>query len=537
MNKLKIIFNDVFYVSKLTKTKNKKILIFISILLSQLSAGIDLFLIATFASIVANQFTNIEALNNVLNVIDQNRILVVVLVIFRYVVAYFQAIILKKIELSVTISLRTYLFSKVLEQKNFSTSDSYYYINNLSGHIAFFYSHFAEFLNYLLQAVAYTAYLIIADIELISFFGVGVLVLGFPISKLISTSRKYMHKQFEVGRDVNNELVNVLENLSLIKILRMEQTERQTFNELLKSIYGVAYKNFQVSFVNGQLPNFFTLIIFSIILTISGLTSKITLDFLGVTTRLFQSIAKVTNSLNMVVNAQVHISEFMALEKEHVIKNVNYLSITDSNKIELQNVDFKYLNSDDYIFENLNLSINKDTHNIIVGPNGSGKSTLLGLLGNVLRPESGKLITFSENFGYIGATPYIFATTLRNNLLYGNKSEIEDTEILNLLYDFNLFNEQESYYLDRKVDNTSLSSGQMQKIAFIRALLSKPKILLLDESIANLDEDSKEIVLSIISKQKITVINSTHDPDKYQNVDSLISLNIVNEKRVLKVNK
>ena len=92
-------------------------------------------------------------------------------------------------------------------------------------------------------------------------------------------------------------------------------------------------------------------------------------------------------------------------------------------------------------------------------------------------------------------------------------------------------------YLDRKVDNTSLSSGQMQKIAFIRALLSKPKILLLDESIANLDEDSKEIVLSIISKQKITVINSTHDPDKYQNVDSLISLNIVNEKRVLKVNK
>ena len=106
-----------------------------------------------------------------------------------------------------------------------------------------------------------------------------------------------------------------------------------------------------------------------------------------------------------------------------------------------------------------------------------------------------------------------------------------------MLYDFNLFNEQESYYLDRKVDNTSLSSGQMQKIAFIRALLSKPTILLLDESIVNLDEDSKEIVLSIISKQKTTVINSTHDPDKYQNVDSLISLNIVNEKRVLKVNK
>ena len=536
MNKLKNIFNDVSYISKLTKTKNKKILIITSISLSQLSAAIDLFLIATFAAIVANQYTNIDVLNNALFIIDENRFLVVLLVIFRYVVAYFQAIILKKIELSVTISLRTYLFSKVLEQKNFSTSDSYYYINTLSGHIAYFYSHFAEFLNFLLQAAAYTAYLIIADTELISFFAVGVLVLGFPISKLISTSRKYMHKQFEVGRDVNNELVNVLENLSLIKMLRMETSEKETFHDLMKSIYGIVYKNFQVSFFNGQLPNFFTLIIFAIILTISGLTSKITLDFLGVTTRLFQSLAKVTNSLNMVVNSQVHISEFMALEKEHVVKNVNYLSIIDLNKIELQDVDFKYIKSDTFIFENLNLSINKDTHNIIVGPNGSGKSTLLGLLGNVLRPEAGKLITFSEKFGYIGATPYIFATTLRNNLLYGNKYKIEDSELLNFLNDFNLFNEQESYDLNRKVDNIHFSSGQMQKIAFIRALLSKPEILLLDESIANLDEASKEIVLSIISKQKITVINSTHDPEKYENVDSIISLDIVNEKRVLRVN-
>tara|TARA_B100000900_G_scaffold416277_1_gene450945 strand:- start:22734 stop:24347 length:1614 start_codon:yes stop_codon:yes gene_type:complete len=537
MKRLKNIFNDVSYVSKLTKTKNKKILIITSIILSQFSAGIDLFLIATFASIVANQFTNIEALNIILDAIDQYRFLVIFVVIFRYVVVYFQAIILKKIELSVTISLRTYLFSKVLEQKNFSTSDSYYYINTLSGHIAYFYSNFAEFLNFLLQALAYTAYLIIADIELITFFAVGVLLLGYPIGKLISASRKYMHKQFEIGKDVNNELVNVLENISLIKMLKMEKSEAETFYGLLKSIYGIVYKNFQVSFFNGQLPNFFTLIIFAIILTISGLTNKITLDFLGATTRLFQSLSKVTNSLNMVVNSQVHISEFMALEKKHVVKNINYLTVVKDNKVELKNVDFKYLNSDTYIFKNLNLSIDKDTHNIILGPNGSGKSTLLGLLGNVLRPETGNLNTFSENFGYIGATPYIFSTTLRKNIIYGNKYKIEDSEILDLLKNFNLFNEKKNYNLDRPVDNKSLSSGQMQKIAFIRALLSKPDILFLDESIANLDETSQQLVLSIINDQKITVINSTHDPEKYANVDTLITLDIVDEKRVVKVIK
>ena len=96
MKNFKDIVNDILYVSKLTKTKNKKVLILASILLSQFSAGIDLFLIATFASIIASQNTNIDLLNIVLEVIDENRFLIIFLVFFRYLVAYTQAIILKK---------------------------------------------------------------------------------------------------------------------------------------------------------------------------------------------------------------------------------------------------------------------------------------------------------------------------------------------------------------------------------------------------------------------------------------------------------
>ena len=54
---------------------------------------------------------------------------------------------------------------------------------------------------------------------------------------------------------------------------------------------------------------------------------------------------------------------------------------------------------------------------------------------------------------------------------------------------------------------------------------------------ANLDDKSQELVLSLISKQSITIINSTHDPERYEKVDSLIKLDIVDEKRVLKVLK
>ena len=137
MNKIKNIFKDILYISKLTKTKNKKVLIITSISLSQVSAGIDLLLIASFASLVASQLTNVEIINSILEIIDKYRILIVLLVTLRYTVTYLQTAILKKIELSSTISLRVYLFSKVLEQKNFSSADSWYYINTLSTHIAF----------------------------------------------------------------------------------------------------------------------------------------------------------------------------------------------------------------------------------------------------------------------------------------------------------------------------------------------------------------------------------------------------------------
>lgn len=533
MKKFRQIVLDIIYVSRLTKTKNKKILIFSSIVLSQLTAGTDLFLIAIFASIIADQYTNIDILNNAISIFIDNKLLIVLIVLLRYGINYSQFSILKKIEIDVTVNLKKYMFEKILLQKNYSTSDTYYFINTLTSHIAFFYSNFAGFLNHFLQALAYGAYLMISDISLISFFAIGGLVLAYPILKLIKAGRNYMHKTYIYGKDTNKDLVNAVENLPLIKILRMEKNELDKFSKIVRKTYDVAFKNYQIGFFNQQLPNFFTLTIFSFVLSIPRFVSQITLDFLGVTLRLFQSLSTVSSALSQVANAQIHIDEFIKIEKNNNIVNSEGFSLENSNSLELKDISFKYLNSETYIFENLNLKIQKNTHNLIVGSNGSGKSTLLGIIGNVLNPEKGKVTSFTNKLAYIGATPFIFATTLRENLLYGISQEIEDSEVLNLLKKFDIFKEKESYDLDRVIDNTSLSSGQMQKVAFVRALLSKPSLLLLDEAMANLDEESKKLVQEIVSNQNITVVNSTHDPDKFLNVDSIIKINIVDEKRII----
>ena len=535
MNKFLDILQDILFVSKLTRTKNKKILIFLAIALSQLTAGSDLLLIAIFASIIAGQITNIQILNQIIEIIIQFKFLIVLVVIFRYSINFLQYAILKRIEIDVVVSLKQHMFKKVLDQKNFSTSDTYYFIDTLSTHISFFYSNFASFLNHFLQASAYLIYLIFADLNLISYFVFGSMILFYPILKLIKLSRNLMHSQWLYGKDANKEVVNAVENLPLIKILRMEEYALKNFTEAIKFAYEEGYKNYRITFLTQQLPNFFTILIFAIILNLPKFVLNITLDFLGVTIRLFQSLSTLSNSFNMVANSQIHIKEFVRLEKNNLSINKDYFSITNNKKIELKNIDFKYFNSENYIFKNLNLSIPINSHSIIIGPNGSGKSTLLGLIGNVLRPEKGSLHSFTDKFGYIGATPYILSASLRENLTYGLNSEFSDYELINLMRELLLFKEESSFNLNRTVDNNSLSSGQMQKIAFIRAIVLQPDVLLLDEAMANLDDRSKKLILNKLSDLKITIINSTHEPEKFEKFDNLISIEVENEHRFLRI--
>jgi len=77
-----------------------------------------------------------------------------------------------------------------------------------------------------------------------------------------------------------------------------------------------------------------------------------------------------------------------------------------------------------------------------------------------------------------------------------------------------------------KIDNKSLSSGQMQKIAFIRALLAEVDILLLDEATSNLDDNSKDKIFDILNEKNITIINSTHDPDEFKNININLDIEV-----------
>lgn len=537
MKNLKKFIEDTLYVSKVTKTNNKKLLILSAVGLSQLSAVADISIILFFTYLITESISTNANLVPIFNFIFSKPIFLPIFIILRFAFNYFQVMIIKNLELNVQKNLKVHLLKEIFEKRNYSVADVYFYINSLTTHISFFYSSFASFLNFLLQIFAFTIYLFLSNPGVVASFFVGIVFLLYPILYLLRKAREYMHDSYIFGQDANVEIQRVVDNMFLIKLLKKEKEEVSRFSKTLKNFNKSLLNNHKYGVINSYLPSFLTLFILSIIILFTSISRAITLDIIGISLRLFQSIGNLTTAVNQIINSHVHLEKFYELElsKAEVNKsNFNFSRNNNSSEIvRFENVFFKYENSDNYIFENLNFEIKRNSHTLITGKNGTGKSTLLGLMSGVFYPVSGSVSSFTEKIGFVGASPLIFTATLKENILYGNNKDISDQEILNQLKLFKTFNENTSYDLYSLIQNKNLSSGQTQKIAFIRALLMDLDVLLLDESTANLDDSSRNLIFEILKENKITIINSTHDADKFGEHDHHINIDILDDKRYL----
>ena len=110
----------------------------------------------------------------------------------------------------------------------------------------------------------------------------------------------------------------------------------------------------------------------------------------------------------------------------------------------------------------------------------------------------------------MGSTPLIIKSSLKENILYGNSKNITEDEMLKILTNLELYSNPNELDLGQQISNKSLSTGQMQKISFARAVLGEKELLILDESTANLDSESKQKIYNLLSGLEITILNSTH---------------------------
>lgn len=206
---------------------------------------------------------------------------------------------------------------------------------------------------------------------------------------------------------------------------------------------------------------------------------------------------------------------FSLLDENEPLGNDGSKEIEKINEIKFENVDFSYPKRDKMIFENLNLLFEDEKIVGLVGESGSGKSTLMKIVMKWYMAKSGKISLneedileidsrkLQEKIAYIPQFPQIFSQTIRENLVLGN-DKITDEEILEIaekcrLKDVILSTENG---LDTKINSEKIifSSGEMQRLELMRALLKRADVYIFDEPTSNLDTLNESIILNLIKE-------------------------------------
>jgi ABC-type sugar transport system ATPase subunit len=206
--------------------------------------------------------------------------------------------------------------------------------------------------------------------------------------------------------------------------------------------------------------------------------------------------------------------------------------------IELQGVGKSYGSMQ--ILKDIDLRVNEGEVLALIGPTGSGKTTLLRLIDLLEEPSSGTillegrdvsrlperdLIELRRRMAMVFQKPVMFKASVRYNVSYGLKVRgASDPEKVDLV----LKAVGLQGYAHR--DATTLSGGEMQRIALARALIVEPELLLLDEPTANLDPRSAAQVEELVSGLHTTVIMATHNMSQCLRLSDRVA--VLNEGRL-----
>ncbi len=210
-----------------------------------------------------------------------------------------------------------------------------------------------------------------------------------------------------------------------------------------------------------------------------------------------------------------------------------------SGDIEFVDVTFRYPDGDEDVLEHFSLKIPFGMNLAIVGETGAGKSTIANLVCRFFEPTSGKILLdgidlrkrsqlwLHSSIGYVQQTPHLFSGTIKENLLYGDPDATDEKiwEVLSLVSADDVVRKlPKGLETDIGEGGDLLSTGEKQLIAFARAIISDPKILILDEATANIDTVIEQKIQNAIGKiiSNRTSIVIAHRLSTVKNADRLL---------------
>ena len=364
------------------------------------------------------------------------------------------------------------------------------------------------------------------NVKLASIYLAAVIALGLVLAFIINRAMKYFKEMFHKYDDLN---ASVQENVSAIRVVKAyvrEDYEKKRFKKANEALYYLGKRAERIVSYNMPLMMF---TVYSCILGISWLGAKMIVQDVLTTGELMMLLTYCMNilmslmmlsmvfvMLSMSVASAERVTEVLN-EKADIVNPENPVYAVENGSITFSHVSFKYnKDSEKQVLKDINLSIKEGETIGILGGTGSSKSSLVNLISRLYDVSEGSLKvggrdvreydleTLRNEVAVVLQKNVLFSGTILDNLRWGNKeATLEECKEACRLACADEFIEKMPMGYETHIEQggANVSGGQKQRICIARALLKKPKILILDDSTSAVDTATDARIREAFAKE------------------------------------
>lgn len=403
----------------------------------------------------------------------------------------------------------------------------------------------------LVNLIIFSIILLFYDYRLFIVYLVGAVCYIGWILFFLKRRKELDYKRFSQVSQEQSKVIELINGMQEIKMHNAEKQKRWNWEFVQVKLFKVNIKSLsleQWQSVGGNFINQIKDILVSFLsakLVLSGnLTLGMMLSVQYIIGQLNSPLLQLVDFIRQAQDAKIsleRLGEIHDKEDEDVGDAGNYVSEIPQKDIEVNNVSFRYIGSDQFVFENLNLSIPYQKTTAIVGASGSGKTTLLKLLMKFYEPSEGEIRLGNTNLknisprfwrdhcGVVMQEGYVFNDTIANNIAIGEdyadkqklRKAVEIANIMEFIEDLPL-----SYNTKIGNEGVGVSGGQKQRLFIARAVYKSPEYIFFDEATSALDANNEKVIMENLEQffKGKTAIVIAHRLSTVKHADKIIVL-------------
>jgi ATP-binding cassette subfamily B multidrug efflux pump len=321
---------------------------------------------------------------------------------------------------------------------------------------------------------------------------------------------------------LNNFVQEHIQGMQVVQLFNRQEKEYEKFISINEQHKTANIKSIWYYSIFSPIVEILSSLAIALIIFYSGFGSKyfnvtagdITF-FIMLTGMMFRPIRMLADRINTLQMGMVSAERvFKLLDTNEKIDNTGNLIQHLNGEVEFKNVWFAY-NEDNYVLKDVSFKVQPGDTIALVGATGSGKSTIMNLMGRYYEINKGEILfdnipqnNFDVDFlrsqiAVVLQDVFLFSDSIKNNISLYNKA-ITDNEIINAAkyigaHDF-IMQLPDGYDFNVRERGSMLSTGQRQMIAFLRAYVHKPSILVLDEATSSIDTETEQLIQSATEK-------------------------------------